>query len=69
MELLKELYSISSPSRKEKRMRKFICDRLKQQGIKFKTDKTGNVYATKGSSDTYPCIVSHIDEVHSTFIS
>lgn len=66
MELLKELYSISSPSRKEKRMRKFICDRLKQQGIKFKVYKTGNVYAVKGSSDSYPCIVSHIDEVHSS---
>ncbi|MFV0587541.1 hypothetical protein [Bacteroides reticulotermitis] len=64
MELLKELYSISSPSRKEKRMRKFICDRLKQQGIKFKVDKTGNVYAVKGSSETYPCVVAHLDEVH-----
>ncbi len=64
MQLLKQLYQISSPSRKERRMRRFICNLLKEQGIKFKVDKTGNIYATKGESATYPCIVSHIDEVH-----
>jgi len=27
-------------------------------------DKHGNIYATKGRTDTYPCIVAHTDEVH-----
>lgn len=64
MQLLKELYQISAPSRQEKRMKKFICARLKEQGIKYKVDKTGNIYAVKGVAETYPCVVAHIDEVH-----
>ena len=65
MKLLKELYDISAPSRKEKQMRKFICAWLKERSIEFTTDKTKNIYVTKGRSSTYPCIVAHLDEVHS----
>lgn len=64
MRLLKELYQISSPSRQENRMREFICASLKELGIRYKVDRPGNIYAVKGVSKTYPCVVSHIDEVH-----
>ena len=64
MRLLKKLYEISSPSEHEKRMRKFIISILRGADIPYYVYKIGNVYATKGKSKTYPCIVSHIDEVH-----
>lgn len=64
MKLLKKLYEISSPSRNEQVMCKFINSLLKGMNIDFTEDKVGNIYATKGESDTYPCIVCHTDEVH-----
>lgn len=64
MKLLKKLYRISSPSNQESQMQKFIISLLKGSGVSYTTDKKGNIYATKGSSETYPCVVCHIDEVH-----
>lgn len=64
MKLLKKLYEISSPSRNEQFMCKFIKSLLKGMGVNFHEDKYGNIYATKGESDTYPCVVCHTDEVH-----
>ena len=64
-ELLRQLYCIHSPSRNEKKMRKFIKDYIKRNipEVELSFDKTGNIYAKKGTSDTYPCVVSHIDQV------
>lgn len=45
-------------------MIRFITGRLKKPGIRYKVDSYGNIYAVKGNSDTYPCIVAHTDEVH-----
>lgn len=64
MKLLKKLYEISSPSGKEQVMRSFIKSLLSGMKVNFTEDKVGNIYATKGESDTYPCIVCHTDEVH-----
>lgn len=64
MKLLKKLYEISSPSNQEQEMQSFITSLLKGAGIPYTQDKKGNIYATKGESDTYPCVVCHIDEVH-----
>lgn len=64
MKLLKKLYEISSPSRKEQYMCKFIKSLLTGMKVDFTEDKFGNIYATKGESDTYPCVVCHTDEVH-----
>lgn len=33
-------------------------------GVTIQTDAMGNTYATKGTADTYPCAVCHIDTVH-----
>ncbi len=64
MKLLIDLYKISSPTRKEKEMIRFIVNRLEMMSIPYELDKHGNIYATKGSSETYPCVVAHTDEVH-----
>ena len=64
MKLLKKLYRISSPSNQEALMQKFIISLLKGANIPYSVDKKGNIYATKGESDTYPCVACHIDEVH-----
>lgn len=65
MELLKQLYRIHSYSGQEKRMRKFIIRWVRKHipEADIKTDFPGNIYVTKGKSDTYPCVVSHIDQV------
>ena len=71
MELLKQLYKIHSPSGNERVMKKFIRRYVRKHipGAKTRTDKTGNLYIIKGASETYPCMVAHLDQVqrnHST---
>lgn len=64
MELLKELYGISARTHQEKDMIAFVSQRLTDLGVPFTVDETGNIYATKGKADTYPCLAAHLDEVH-----
>lgn len=65
MELLKQLYRIYSPSGRERAMRKFLMDYMRRiPGVKVEKDRIGNLYATKGISETYPCVVAHMDQVH-----
>ena len=63
--LLKKLYSIHSPSGKEDKMIAFLISYLKSLhgNIKLGKDSYGNLYAWKGESETYPCIVAHLDQV------
>lgn len=62
--LLKKLYSIHSPSGKEDKMITFLVSYLKSlPGVKLGNDSYGNLYAMKGESDAYPCIVAHLDQV------
>ena len=64
-QLLKRLYSIYSPSGKERKMVKFLCSYIRQLpgDISVSKDKFGNLYVVKGEAETYPCLVSHIDQV------
>lgn len=64
MELLYDLYRISSPSGDEFKMIAFLTSKMEELGAEVHEDRFGNLYATKGVSDTYPCIVAHMDEVH-----
>jgi len=68
MKLLKQLYEIHSPSGNEKKMRKFLKDWIKNNvpSASFTVDAMGNLYVCKGKSDTYPCIVAHLDQVQKT---
>lgn len=65
MQLLKRLYNIYSPSGKEEKMVKFLCSYVRQLpgNISMSKDKFGNLYVVKGESESYPCLVSHIDQV------
>jgi hypothetical protein len=63
-ELLKQLYAIHSPSGNEKKMRKFVKKYAYKCGIeKLFQDEYGNIFITKGVSDTYPCVAAHLDQV------
>ena len=65
MELLKQLYCIHSKSNKEDSMLEFLINWLfknvKESEVEM--DKKGNLYIKKGNSETYPCIVAHVDQV------
>ena len=65
IQLLKRLYSIYSPSGKEQKMVKFLCSYIKQLSgdISVSKDEFGNLYVAKGEAESYPCLVSHIDQV------
>lgn len=63
MELLKQLYMVSSPSRDEQGMFAFICNWMGEHKMECNVHDWG-ITCVKGLSDTYPCIVAHMDEVH-----
>lgn len=62
--LLKKLYAVHSPSGREDKMITFLISYLQSlPGVKLGKDLYGNLYAIKGKAETYPCIVSHLDQV------
>lgn len=64
MKLLQQLYSISSKSGMEDRIKSFILDYLRDVDMVIKTDDIGNLFITKGLAETYPCLAAHLDEIH-----
>lgn len=65
--LLRKLYAIHSPSGKEDRMITFLTSYLYTlPGVELTEDTYGNLYAKKGDAESYPCIVSHMDQVQRT---
>lgn len=65
MELLAKLYNIHSKSGNERMMTEFVAKCCANLGAKTRIDEHGNVLAVKGSNDTYPCVVAHLDQVQS----
>lgn len=63
VDLLKDLYSIFSPSGDTKKMRRFLKRAVKARGGDVVQDTKGNLLVTKGKADTYPCLAAHIDQV------
>ena len=63
MELLIGLYNIPSKSNHEQEITAAVKKLFLERGCKVK-NKKGNLYITKGQSNTYPCIAAHLDEVH-----
>ena len=64
--LLKQLYKIHSKSGYEGKIISFVCKWTNKniQGAKMELDwNTGNIYITKGTAKTYPCMVAHLDQV------
>lgn len=62
-QLLLNILGVQSYSYETTRMQKFIMDYVESLGLECIYDN-GNIYVTKGVSDSYPCIVSHTDTVH-----
>lgn len=62
-ELLLNILHVQSHSYETKRMEAFIIKHIEHLGLECIYDN-GNIYVTKGVSDSYPCIVSHTDTVH-----
>lgn len=68
-ELLIEVLGWQSESSKEKeQIVPTLTDYLNALSLRheilIEEDTHGNIYVTKGKSDLYPCIVSHLDQVH-----
>lgn len=62
--LLKKLYEIHALSGHEKKMRRFVMNYARQCGkIAMTVDEFGNLFITKGISETYPCLAAHLDQV------
>ena len=61
--LLFRLYEIHSPSGRERKMRKFLKRQVFKYGASWVQDEHGNLLVTKGASDSYPCLASHMDQV------
>lgn len=68
MELLKKLYAIHSPSGNEGKMRRYVKAYIKKNipDTIVTQDDVGNLYVTRGISETYPCVVAHMDQVQKT---
>lgn len=61
---LKDVLSIPSYPGKETGVSDFITNFCVEHQLDHYMDKHGNMYVTKGVSDVYPCVVSHMDTVH-----
>ena len=65
---LVDLCYVQSHSGNEKLMVLYLDKWLRKMGnFSYEIDNVGNIIVTKGKTTTYPCIVSHMDTVH-TFV-
>jgi len=67
--MLKKVLSIQSYHNrtgdpKDINIRNYIKAILSSNNVNYYEDSYGNIYATKGESKTYPCLVAHVDTVH-----
>lgn len=66
MKRLKEMYSIHSPSGREGAIIRFIAKWIKNNVVDAQLSidhENNNIYITRGKSETYPCVVAHLDQV------
>lgn len=64
MELLKSLYEINSKSGNEAEIKNFVLGQLADVQLSVMEDSFGNIFITKGTAGSYPCVSAHLDEVH-----
>lgn len=66
--LLKKVLSVPTYFGREERLREFLINFAVKNKIPVKVDNKGNVYLVKGvlnEGESYPCVVAHMDTVHS----
>jgi tripeptide aminopeptidase len=61
--LLKEILAVQTCSTREERMVEFLMAHCREHGYDVYTDKSKNVYVTKGQAEWYPAVAAHIDTV------
>ena len=64
MQILKQLYLINSYSGHEDEIKRFVMSQLEDLELSVEEDGFGNIFVTKGQSESYPCVAAHLDEVH-----
>lgn len=62
--LLYKVLSVQSKSKDDEIMRTFLKNYFDKVKLKVTEDTYGNLYITKGKATSYPCVVAHIDTVH-----
>ena len=60
-----DVLRVQTNSENEKLMVLYLDEELKKLKLPYTIDAAGNVLVTKGKAKTYPCVVSHMDTVHS----
>jgi tripeptide aminopeptidase len=66
-ELLKDILSVPSFSRKEELVAAYLQEWAVDNGVETKKDAHGNIFIKKGvlaEGESYPCVVAHMDTVH-----
>jgi len=65
IQLLVELLSLQTTYTNTDEFDDWFLERQKSYGkdVLIEKDKKGNTYITKGTADTYPCVVAHTDRV------
>ena len=59
-----EVLKCQSNHRNEKIITHYVTKELDRLGISWEIDNIGNILATKGKAEVYPCVASHLDTVH-----
>ena len=63
---LKNLLSVPTHTWEEDRLIEHVINYISSlDSVNYYQDKLGSLYITKGDSSTYPCLVAHLDSVHS----
>lgn len=62
---LLDLLKVQTNSENEKLMVLYLDKELRKLNLPYTIDAAGNILVTKGKAKTYPCVVSHMDTVHS----
>lgn len=62
--LLLSILETQSESGQCDAMQELVTSHAQAKGYHWRMDAAGNVYLTKGTADSYPCAVAHLDTVH-----
>lgn len=62
---LVSVLKVQTNSENEKLMVIYLDEELRTLKLPYVIDAAGNILVTKGKAKTYPCVISHMDTVHS----
>ena len=62
--LLVDMCRVAGTGQDDRPIRELIRRTLDRMNIRYTQDDCGNIYATKGTADIFPCYAAHVDTVH-----